>query len=373
MTLRVLVTGGAGFIGSHTVDALIDRGYEVVVLDNLDPQVHPNGVPSWLNPEATYHFGDVRNRELLTRCLRGVDAVIHDAAAVGVGQSQYQIQTYVAVNVGGTATLLDVLANEPNNVRKLLVASSMSIYGEGQAVCPEHGTVAPGLRSEAAMAEGRWAASCPHCDCAVASVPTQESKPLLCTSIYAQTKKDQEEYTHIFGQTYGIATVALRFFNVYGPRQSLNNPYTGVAAIFSSRIKNGRAPMIYEDGEQSRDFTSVHDIVQAKLLCLEDERADYRSFNVGTGNRTTVRELADLLLEQYGSPELGTEITGSYRKGDIRDCYGDIAGLQELGFRAQVPLREGLKNLCSWCDEVSAVDRIDDAHRELLNRGLVVG
>ncbi len=369
---RILVTGGAGFIGSHTVDALIAEGHEVRILDNLSPQVHDSGVPTWLNPRAQFVFGDVRDRTTLLKALEDVDAVIHDAAAVGVGQSQYQIDEYISVNVGGTGVLLDVLANETHAVKKLLVASSMSIYGEGAYLCDVHGLVHPGLRSDKAMAAGNWRATCPSCGDSVSPVPTSETKPLNCTSIYAQTKKDQEEYVHIFGKTYGIPTVALRYFNAYGPRQSLNNPYTGVAAIFSSSIKGGRPPMVYEDGHQSRDFIHVSDIVRAKLLVLEDERADYQSFNVGTGRQTSITKLAHTLTRLYGKPSLGVKITGQYRRGDIRDCFADTTKIQALGYRPQMSLEEGLADLVAWGTEEKCVDLVSRAHGELLAHGLVL-
>lgn len=370
---HILVTGGAGFIGSHTVDALIAEGHRVRILDNLDVQVHPTGqVPLWLNPQAEFVHADVRDRAAVEAALEGIDQVVHDAAAVGVGQSQYMIQEYVSVNVGGTATLLDVLANRRHGVKKLLVASSMSIYGEGAYRCPEHGLVHPSLRPAERMAQGDWDAHCPACGGTVQPVPTAETKPLECTSIYAQSKKDQEEYVHIFGRTYGIPTIAVRYFNAYGTRQSMNNPYTGVAAIFSSRIKNGHAPLIYEDGQQSRDFVSVHDLVRAKLLLLQDERADFGSFNVGTGRRTTIVQLAETLLSLYGRSDLGVQITGKYRKGDIRDCYADLSRLSALGFAPEVSLEEGLAELVDWGEGESADDLVASAHSELVKHGLVV-
>jgi dTDP-L-rhamnose 4-epimerase len=370
---HILVTGGAGFIGSHTVDALIREGHQVRILDNLDPQVHPTGtVPVWLNPKAQFVKADVRDRQAVEAALEGIDQVVHDAAAVGVGQSQYQIEEYVSVNVGGTATLLDVLANTRHRVQKLLVASSMSIYGEGAYRCPQHGVVHPSLRPAERMAQGDWDAHCPQCDAKVEPVPTPENKPLECTSIYAQSKKDQEEYVHIFGRTYGIPTIAVRYFNAYGTRQSMNNPYTGVAAIFSSRIKNGRAPLIYEDGHQSRDFISVHDLVRAKQMLLMDERAHFGSFNVGTGRRTSILQIAQTLLDLYGRTDLGVEVTGKYRKGDIRDCYADISRLASLGFEAEVSLEEGLEELVAWGEAETADDRVTSAHSELVKHGLVV-
>jgi dTDP-L-rhamnose 4-epimerase len=368
----VLVTGGAGFIGSHTVDALLAEGYRVRILDNLDPQVHgPNAsAPDYVNAGAELVIGDVRNRRLIADVIQDVDLVIHDAAAVGVGQSQYAIAHYTSVNVGGTAVLLDVLANEAHQVRKLVVASSMSIYGEGLYHCVTHGRIEPFVRPDAQLEARDWTMRCPECQGPTTPLPTHEGKGLRCTSIYAQSKKDQEEYVHIFGRTYGIPTVAMRYFNVYGPRQSMSNPYTGVAAIFSSRIKNGQAPLVYEDGEQSRDFTSVRDIVAAKLLVLRDHRADFGSFNVGTGRRTSILEIAHTLVELYGA-SVGVEVTGMYRSGDIRHCFGDVSRLEALGFRPSVSLEAGLEELVRWGLDAAADDRVDDAHSELVQRGLV--
>ena len=267
---KVLVTGGAGFIGSHLVDRLVELGHTVRILDNLDPQVHPGGKkPDYLNPGAEFVAGDVRDRETVRRALQGVEVVFHEAAAVGVGQSQYRIQHYVDVNTRGTATLLDVLANEPNSVEKIVVAASMSSYGEGKARCPECGIVKPTLRPESQMAAGQWEVRCPYCQTPTEPVPTDERTPRQVNSVYSLTKKDQEDLVLLFGRTYGVQAVALRYFNVFGPRQSLSNPYTGVAAIFISRLKNGNRPVVYEDGQQTRDFVSVHDVVQANILAME--------------------------------------------------------------------------------------------------------
>jgi dTDP-L-rhamnose 4-epimerase len=282
---RILVTGGAGFIGSHLVDALLAAGHGVRVLDALDPQVH-GGLrergewPSYLAKECEKVVGDVRDRDALRRALDGIEVLYHQASAVGVGQSMYEIERYVDANTRGTAVLLDVLANEPHTVRKLIVASSMSIYGEGAYRCPTHGAVYPQLRPESQLDARSWEMQCPLCGEAVAPLPTTEEKPLYPTSIYAITKRDQEEMCLVVGRAYGIPTVALRYFNVYGPRQALSNPYTGVAAIFSGRLLNDQPPLIYEDGQQSRDFTHVSDIVQANMLALERDEIAYGAYNV---------------------------------------------------------------------------------------------
>ncbi len=375
MAKGVLVTGGAGFIGSYLVDALLERGYEVRVFDSLEPQVHGEveRPPHYLNPEAEFVKGDVRDREALRKALVGVEIILHHAAAVGVGQSMYEIRRYTEANVLGSANLLDILANEKHEVERLIVASSMSIYGEGKYLCPKCGVVYPKLRSDEQLMERQWEMRCPHCGEEASPLPTDEDKPLFPSSIYAITKRDQEEMFLCFGRAYGIPTVAFRYFNVYGPRQALSNPYTGVAAIFSARIMNGRPPVIYEDGLQSRDFIHVRDIVQANLLAMEDEEADYQVLNVGTGRSLTVLEMARILIEKLGGEGLEPQIAGKYRRGDIRHCYADITKIRrKLGFSPQVDFEEGISDLISWVREEEAVDRFAKVEEELASKSLVL-
>jgi dTDP-L-rhamnose 4-epimerase len=370
---QILVTGGAGFIGSHLVDALIARGHRVRVLDNLSPQVHGRAArrPGYLHPQADLLKGDVRRRPNLRAALRDVEIVFHEAAAVGVGQSMYEIRRYVDVNTNGGATLLDVLANESHSVRKVVVASSMSIYGEGAYDCARDGRVYPSLRSEDQLAARDWEMRCPRCGQPVEARPTDEDKPLAPTSIYAVTKRDHEEMFLAVGRAYRLPTVALRYFNVYGPRQALSNPYTGVAAIFSSRLLNGRSPMIFEDGEQTRDFTHVRDIVQANLLAMESDAGDYEVFNVGTGVATSVRRVAELLAERL-QVRAQPEIVHQFRAGDIRHCYADIGKIQRvLGYRASVPFEEGIADLVEWAREQEPDDGVERARRELAAKALI--
>jgi len=368
--MKILITGGAGFIGSHIVDAVAEK-HEVVVLDNLEPQVHTRGRPDYLNENATYLFGDVRDNAVLRRALEGAEVVFHEAAAVGVGQSMYQVERYVEVNTMGTAKLLDILVNEEHEVKKLIVASSMSIYGEGAYDCRDCGMVYPKLRAEKQLKGGEWEMRCPNCNKIVKPIPTSEIKPLHPTSIYASTKRDQEEMCLSIGRTYGIPTVALRYFNVYGPRQSLNNPYTGVCAIFSARIKNNNPPMIFEDGLQSRDFISVRDIVEANFLAMERTSADYEVFNVGTGKAVSILEVAKALMRLYNK-EIEPEITNNYRAGDIRHCFADISMIKnKLGFEPKVTFEEGIKELVAWGEQEEAIDKFDMAHEELKEKGLV--
>ena len=374
MTERVLVTGGAGFIGSHLVDALLEAGHIVRVLDNLEPQVH-GGLreggqwPDYLAPDCEKILADVRDWDALRATLDGVDVVYHQAAAVGVGQSMYEIERYVDTNTRGTAVLLDILANDKHDVRKLIVASSMSIYGEGKYHCDEHGQIYPRLRSEEQLAARDWEMRCPVCREVVVPVPTDEDKPLYSTSIYAITKKDQEEMCLTVGRAYGIPTVALRYFNTYGSRQALSNPYTGVAAIFSSRLLNGQPPVIFEDGHQSRDFVHVSDIVQANLLAMQRDEMDYRAFNVGTGRALTILQIAELLGQHLDSRQI-PEIARKFRAGDIRHCFADISRLQALGYRPRVKFEDGVNELVTWVRSQTAVDGFERAREELITRGL---
>lgn len=370
---RALVTGGAGFIGSHLVDALLLRGVQVRVLDSLDTQVHgpDRRVPAYLNPAAEMIQGDIRDKAVLLRALEDVQVVYHLAAAVGVGQSMYEIERYVSSNSLGTATLLDVLANQRLPVRKLVVASSMSLYGEGSYRCQECGPREPLSRQDQRTTTLQWELSCPECGRELRPTPTPEDKALQPTSIYAISKKDQEEMSLCIGRAYGIPTVALRFFNVYGPRQALSNPYTGAAAIFSSRAINGNPPLVYEDGLQRRDFIHVNDVVQACLLVKERDEANYGVFNVGTGRALTILEMASIICERVGPPGLRPTVTGRFRKGDIRHCYADISRLSALGYSPRIGFEEGISDLAEWVRLQSAEDHLEQATAQLERRGLV--
>lgn len=370
MKQHILVTGGAGFIGSFIVDELIAHGHDVRILDWIDPQVHGKKLPSYLNKEAEFMRGDVRRPEELWKAMQDVDVIFHEAAAVGVGQSMYQISHYMNVNVMGTSHLLNLLVNKEHCVKKLIVAGSMSSYGEGSYKCPKCGVISPELRTEAQMAKGQWELFCPKCGKVAKPVPTKETKSLDSTSIYAISKKVQEEMVHSIGKAYGLKTVSLRYFNVYGPRQSLSNPYTGVAAIFMSRLKNGNPPIINEDGLQTRDFVSVHDIARANLLAMESNAANYESFNVGSGKQVTIRYLAEYLAKLYGV-NIKPEIVYKYRKGDVRHCFADISKIKsKIGFVPKVKFEDGMKELVEWSRKAEAVDRYEQAHNELKAKGL---
>jgi dTDP-L-rhamnose 4-epimerase len=370
--MRVLVTGGAGFIGSHLADALLAEGYDVRALDNLDAQVHGGRArPGYLDPDVELVVGDVRDRTAVARALDGVDTVVHFAAAVGVGQSMYEIERYAAVNTLGCAVLLEEAVARRDRIAKLLVASSMSIYGEGQYANPltgKHG-LAPGLRPEERLARREWEVAADD-GTELVPEPTAETKPLRPSSVYAISKRDHEELTLAVGAAYGIPAVALRFFNVYGERQALSNPYTGVAAIFASRLLNGRRPLVFEDGLQTRDFIDVHDVARGCLLALATDGADGRAVNFGTGVPTSVLDVADVLARGLGV-EIEPEIVGQYRAGDVRHCYADTHMAAELlGFEATIGFEEGMRHLLAWLADQEAADAVDAAHEALTARGL---
>jgi dTDP-L-rhamnose 4-epimerase len=368
MSERILITGGAGFIGSHLADELLMHGYQVRVLDSLVEQVHERGLrPDYLADEVELVQGDVREQEAVARALRGVDAVVHLAARVGVGQSMYEIADYTAANTAGTATLLEALLEQP--VRKLLVASSMSVYGEGayETVSGALSTVAS--RTPAQLARSQWD-PVDSAGRALAPIPTPETKTPALASVYALTKYDQERLCLIFGETYDTPAVALRFFNTYGTRQALSNPYTGVLAIFAARLLNGRPPLVFEDGLQRRDFVAVSDVVRACRLALERDGADGLAVNIGTGRDVTVLEVAEK-LGRVLEVDIEPEITSRFRAGDIRHCFADVSRARDLlGYQPQVELEDGMSTLAEWLEGQVAVDRAEDAAAELAARGL---
>ncbi len=367
--MRTLVTGGAGFIGSHLVPSLLSEGHEVVVLDSLEEQVH-EGVEPQLPSEVEMIHGDVGDPACAQRALAGVERVVHLAAAVGVGQSMYEIARYTERNTMQTALFLEqVVAQRPLPAR-LVVASSMSIYGEGEYECPTDGRMSLPPRGEEQLLARQWELACPLCGAGLRPVGTRETKALIPTSIYAITKRDHEELCLVTGAAYGIPAVALRFFNVYGAGQALSNPYTGVAAIFASRLLNGRAPLIFEDGRQTRDFIHVSDVVRGIKLALESDEAAGHAINLGTGRPSTVLQIAEALSAGLGI-DVEPILNGQYRAGDIRHCVADPERARELlGFEAQTSLEDGMRALLQWLVSQDAVDRVDDAARELASRGL---
>jgi len=367
---RVLITGGAGFIGSHLARALLGAGRPVRALDCLDPQVHPRGArPPHLEEDVELVVGDVRDPDAVRAALAGVEAVVHLAACVGVGQSMYEIERYTSVNSLGTAVLLQALLERP--VARLLVASSMSVYGEGCYVGADGREVHVAGRTRAQLRARCWEPRGPDGQ-ALEPVPTGESKTPALHSIYALGKYEQERAALLFGEAYDIPTTALRFFNVYGPDQALSNPYTGVLAIFASRLLHRRAPLIFEDGAQRRDFVSVHDVARACVAALE--RADVRGepINIGSGSAVTVAQVASRLAATIGA-DVSPVLTGEYRVGDIRHCFADIQRARErLGYEPKVSLERGMLELAQWLERQIAEDRVEQARAELSARGLTV-
>jgi dTDP-L-rhamnose 4-epimerase len=367
----VLITGGAGFIGSHLARHLLSAGYRVRVLDSLVEQVHRGGErPPYLDPEAELVVGDVRDRAAVDRALSGVDEVVHLAARVGVGQSMYEIAEYTSANVQGTGVLLEALAGHP--VRKLLVASSVSVYGEGLYAGGDGGRVEVRDRTRAQLERAQWEPLGPGGE-RLKPVPTPETKSPSLSSIYALGKFDQERMCLLFGAAYGLPTVALRFFNVYGRDQALSNPYTGVLPIFATRLLNGNPPLIFEDGYQRRDFVHVRDAVEACRLALATDRVDGSAVNVASGRSVSVYELAEQLARVMGKDRIGPRVTGIYRFGDIRHCFADISLARDaLGFEPSVGLEQGMEDLAGWLDGQVTTDRAEDAVHELSKRGLAL-
>jgi dTDP-L-rhamnose 4-epimerase len=370
MPRTILITGGAGFVGSHLADELLAHGYRVRVLDNLTAQVHGKGasVPDYLNSEVECMRGDVRDRDAVRRALAGVDAVYHFAATVGVGQSMYEIERYTDVNNRGTAVLLEEILKRP--VERLIVASSMSLYGEGLYRTAEGNNCTPPERGVPQLRAGHWELYGED-GSLLEPTPTPETKTASPASVYALSKYDQERMCLLFGRAYDVPVVALRFFNIYGPRQALSNPYTGVLAIFSACYLNNQPPLIFEDGRQRRDFVSVYDVANACRLALEVPQAADQVFNIGSGNAYTVAGIAERLATQLDKHELEPKITGRYRSGDIRHCFADISRAREvLGYAPRISLEDGLAELVEWLQTQQAVAGLDAADKELAARGL---
>lgn len=368
--MKALVTGGLGFIGSYIVDELIKQGHSVRVLDNLEPQVHAGRLPSYANSLAEVIVGDVRKDKIWEKALDDIDIIFHEAAMVGVGQSQYMIDKYVDVNVTGTAKMLDYLANHKNHsVKKILVAASMSSYGEGLYKCDSCGPVQPQIRNRKQLDSKDWELHCPSCNSQITPIPTPETKRLDSNTIYSLTKKYQEEMCLSFGQTYGVPIVSTRYFNVYGPRQSLSNPYTGVAAIFTSMLKNNKSPGIYEDGLQTRDFIHVEDIARANVLLMNSNNANGEVFNLGTGNTISIVELANKLAQGLGV-KIKPYVMNQGRPGDVRYCYADNSKLKNLGFKFNHPNLD-INTLINWSKTEKAVDKSEKALNEMKERKLL--
>jgi len=376
MSKKVLVTGGAGFIGSHLVDKLIEQeGYDVSILDLLEEQVHGKAglPPDYLNKKAKFFNGSVIDYEKFENLIGETDIIFHLAANVGVGQSMYQIRKYVNSNIYGLANLLDILVNCEHNVRKVIIASSNTVYGEGKSNCKNCGIVYPKLRSSEQLKRKEWGINCPKCGSIVKPLLTDEETPCKPSSIYAFTKEAQEKMSLMIGNTYGINTTVLRFFLVYGTRQSLSNPYTGICTIFSTKALYGEPPIIFEDGNQTRDFVSVDDVCQALILAMEKSSANGEIFNVGTGIPITIKEVAETITQKI-NPRLKVIYNQQFRIGDIRHCVADISKIKsQLGYSPKLAFKDGIDNLINWIkgQEEALQEPSKKALRELKEKGLL--
>jgi len=376
MTRKVLITGGAGFIGSHLVDKLIEqKGYQVSILDNLEEQVHgkTNKPPSYLSKSSLFFKGSVTDYKKLEELVKENEIIFHLAAIVGVGQSMYQIKKYVDNNIRGLANLFDILVNSEHNVKKVIIASSNTVYGEAKSQCNKCGVIFPKLRSLNQLKRKDWELNCPKCGSKVKPLLTDENSPLNPSSIYAFSKQTQENLGLIIASTYGINTTVLRFFLVYGPRQSLSNPYTGVCSIFTIRAIYGKSPIIFEDGNQTRDFINVDDICQALILAMEKNAANGEIFNVGTGTPIKIKELAEIIIKKI-NPKLKPLYTQQFRIGDIRHSVADISKIKnKLGFSPNITFKEGINDLIEWVkiQKKDIQEPSQKAMKELKEKGLL--
>jgi dTDP-L-rhamnose 4-epimerase len=341
---RALVTGGAGLIGSHIVDLLLREGWRVRILDNLEPQTHKNGKPAWVNPAAEFRQGEVQEYETMRSALTDIDVVFHEAA---YGGYMPEMAKYVLVNSFGTAQMLEIIRDHNLPIKKVVVASSQAVYSEGAAHCPEHGHVVPLIRPVDQLRAGDFNVHCPICGKVTTSIPTPESTPGGGETVYALTKVDQERLVLLWGKQVGIPTVALRYSCTYGPRQSLFNPYTGVIAIFCTRLLNHQPPIMYEDGGQTRDLCFVEDIARANLLVAESDKLDGLPVNAGSGRATSVKRLAEIIAEQLGV-DIAPLARGEFRPGEIRSLISDISRIQTIGYAPQVSIEEGIGRYIAW-------------------------
>ncbi|MFH1023815.1 MAG: NAD-dependent epimerase/dehydratase family protein [Planctomycetota bacterium] len=369
----ILITGGAGFIGSHTADLLLQKGCQVRILDRLDPQIHGSAgaFPAYLPPGIEKIRGDVRNPADVEAALGGVSAVLHLAALTGVGQSMYDIRDYVDTNVTGTAALLEVIVKRRIPIRRIVLASSRAVYGEGTGECPAHGRVHPGARRREDMESGQLDARCPRCRAPLAPRPTGEDRPPAPASVYARTKLQQEEYCRYAAETYGLPVTILRYFNVYGSRQSLKNPYTGIISIFYSRILAGETVSLYEFGKPIRDFVHVRDVARANVLALETDTPPAVAINIGSGMPATVRTAAETLAAAVGRPAK-TDPTGEFRVGDVRAAVADVARAREfLGYAPEMSLGDGMAEFVRWAATQESEDLYGKTVEELRRHNLL--
>ena len=368
MTKRALVTGGAGLIGSHVTDLLVHEGWNVRVLDNLEPQTHRRGKPAWINPKAEFVEGDIRDRETIAAALDKIDIVFHQAA---YGGYMPEISKYVHVNSLGTAQMLEVIREKNLPIQKIIVASSQAVYSEGAGICSKHDLVFPAVRPVEQLRKGDWEVHCPICGAITKSAPTPENAPVGGETVYGLTKVDQEKLALLWGKQVGIPTVALRYSCTYGPRQSIFNPYTGVIAIFCTRLLNNLPPVLYEDGEQTRDFSFVEDIARANVLAAESDQLDGFAVNVGSGEGTPIRKVAQV-LSQLLKIDIEPEARGEFRPGEMRHLTSDITKVRAAGYKPQVKFEEGIQRYIDWIRSQSDIrDYFTEAEQILKSKGIV--
>ena len=365
---RALVTGGAGLIGSHVTDLLLGEGWKVRVLDNLEPNTHRGGKPAWINQDAEFIAGDLRDRDTMTAALDKIDIVFHQAA---YGGYMPEIAKYVHVNSLGTAQMLEVIREKKLTIKKIVVASSQAVYSEGAGECPNHGLVFPPVRPVEQLRKGDWQVHCPICGTITKSAPTPENAPVGGETVYGLTKVDQERLVLLWGKQIGIPTVALRYSCTYGPRQSIFNPYTGVIAIFCTRLLNSLPPVLYEDGEQTRDFSFVEDIARANLLAAETDKLDGLPVNVGSGSGVSIREIAETISNAL-KIDIAPEVNGEFRPGEMRHLTSDTTRVHTAGYEPHVDLAEGIRRYIDWIRTQSDIrDYFSEAAKILRSKGIV--
>src|SRR5438094_9308867 len=365
---RALVTGGAGLIGSHVTDLLVREGWKVRVLDNLEPQTHRRGKPAWINPKVEFTHGDIRDRETIAAALDKIDVVFHQAA---YGGYMPEISKYVHVNSLGTAQMLELIREKNLPIKKIVVASSQAVYSEGAGICPKHQLVFPNVRPVEQLRKGDWKVHCPICDAITKSAPTPENAPVGAETVYGLTKVDQEKLVLLWGKQVGTPAVALRYSCTYGPRQSIFNPYTGVIAIFCTRLLNDLPPVLYEDGEQTRDFSFVEDIARANLLAAESDKLDGLAVNVGSGRGVSIREVAEQISDALGI-HIAPEVNGEFRPGEMRHLTSDTERIRAAGYAPQVDLATGIGCYLDWIRQQADVrDYFTEAANILRSKGIV--
>ena len=368
MTKGALVTGGAGLIGSHVVDLLVREGWQVRALDNLEPQTHRRGKPAWINEKAEFVHGDMRDRDTLAAALDKIDIVFHQAA---YGGYMPEIAKYVHVNSFGTAQMLEVIREKNLPIKKIIVASSQAVYSEGAGECPKHGLVYPPVRPVAQLRKGDWQVHCPICGAVTESVPTPENAPVGGETVYGLTKVDQEKLVLLWGKQAGVPAVALRYSCTYGPRQSMFNPYTGVIAIFCTRLLNNLPPVLYEDGEQTRDFSFVEDIARANLLAAEMDKLDGLAVNIGSGHGTPIREIAETISDAL-KIDIAPVARSEFRPGEMRHLTSDTTRISSIGYKPQIDLAEGIERYIAWIKSQTDVrDYFSEAEQILKSKGIV--